>query len=278
MTRTLKIPVLDFRAALLDGLRKEYNKPREGIHASDLVNCRRQVAFERINGHREFTENTLMYFASGEFQHQKLQEILGDEFDCEREIIWNDIVFHPDVVWKGQNVAIEIKTARTDSVIDTPKPTHVKQLKFYMAVLNSPYGILQYIILNKYENMFPCHYVTIEADERKQILNDLVVDGEELRAGIDLRRPDLVGHVARNPAYMTEWGGNWLCRGCQFKQECDRMRENAGEFRQNMDKAIANRETFTETSKRLFTDAQNDVNKIISKELEKIPESWRAKK
>lgn len=256
MSRTLTIPVLDFRAILLDGLRTEYNKPRIGIHASDLVNCRRQVAFERIAGHREFTEQTLMYFASGEFQHQKLQSLLGEEFDCEKEIIWNDIVFHPDVVWKPHNVVIEIKTARTDSVIKEPKAGHIRQLKYYMAVLNAPYGILQYIIMNKYDkDLFPVHYITLEHDEREKILEQLQADGEELRAGIELKDPSLVGHIARNEEYIQRlpsgYEYNWLCKGCQFKEECNEMRAKAGEFQRRADQAQA--------------------------QMMKIPESWRPK-
>lgn len=252
MTRTLTINVLDFRAVLLDGLRAEYSKPRIGIHASDLVNCRRQVAFERIEG-REFTEQTLMYFCSGEFQHQKLQSLLGAEFDCEKEIIWNDIVFHPDVIWKPQNVVIEIKTARTDSVIKEPKVTHIDQLKFYMAVLNAPYGILQYIIMNKYENCFPVHYITLEHDEREKILEQLVTDAEELRAGIELKDASLVQHKANDPKYIQKlpsgYEYNWLCKGCQFKTQCDEMRAKAGEFQKRTEEAML-----------------------------KIPESWRPQK
>ncbi len=246
MTSTsISIPVLDFRATLLDGLRRHYNEPRIGIHASDLVNCRRLVAFERLAGKRNFSENTLMYFASGEFEHQKLQSILGADFDCEREIIWKDIVFHPDVIYKPDNAVIEIKTARTDTVIKEPKTTHIKQLKYYMAVIGANYGILQYIILNKYENMFPSHFVTFKDErERQEILDKLERDALELEGGIVAGKPEYVGHIAADLDYMIKTpagkstGRNWLCSGCEFKDRCDIMRAEAGEFKQKGLEAI----------------------------------------
>jgi CRISPR/Cas system-associated exonuclease Cas4 (RecB family) len=248
-TITKEYQVLDLRKALLDGLRTEYNKPRVGIHASDLVNCRRQVCFERIAGRRTFSENTLMYFCSGEFEHQKLESILGPDYDCEREIIHNGIVFHPDAIYRPDNAVIEIKTARTDSVVKEPKETHIRQLKYYMAALNAPYGILQYIILNKYENMFPSHFVTFKDDrERQEILDKLERDSLELEGGIVSKHPEYVKHIATDLEYMIKVNGkstgrNWLCSSCDFKKECDAMRAEAGEFRAKTTKAIAVKET-----------------------------------
>ena len=248
---TREYHVLDFRKALLDGLRNHYNIPRTQVHASDLVNCRRLVAFERIAGKRNFSENTLMYFCSGEFQHQKLQSILGPDFDCEREIIWNGIIFHPDIIHKQDNVVIEIKTARTDSVIKEPKESHLRQLKYYMSVLNSPYGILQYIILNKYEQMFPSHIITFKDErEKNEILTRLEADAAELQYGIDSKDPSKVGHIATSWDYMIKINGkstgrNWMCSGCDFRKECDEMRASAGEFKARNMVAIASKEEKT---------------------------------
>lgn len=245
--------MIDFRAVLLSGLDKNYNIPRVGIHASDLVNCRRQVCFERIAGKRNFSEETLMYFCSGEFQHQKLQSILGPAFDCEREIIQNGIIYHPDVIHRADNAVIEIKTARTDAVIKEPKATHIKQLKFYMAVLNSPYGILQYVILNKYEDMFPSHLVTFKDErERQEILARLEADAAELQYGIETKNPAVVGHIATDWDYMIKFkdkngetrskGTNWLCKSCEFRTKCDTMRAESGEFKAKTLEAISKKD------------------------------------
>jgi CRISPR/Cas system-associated exonuclease Cas4 (RecB family) len=282
MTRTITktYNVIDFRTVLLEGLRKNYNIPRTSVHASDLVNCRRQVCFERIAGKRNFSEETLMYFCSGEFQHQKLQSILGDDYDCEREIIQNDIIYHPDVIYKPDNAVIEIKTARTETVIKEPKATHVKQLKFYMGILNAPYGILQYIILNKFEGgMFPSHLITFKDErERQEILARLEADAAELQYGIDTKDPSVVGHIATDWDYMIKFkdkngemrtnGVNWLCKSCEFKRECDTMRASAGEFKAKTDAATA------EKDKKRFSYLEYS-HKMDDLARQNLPEAWK---
>ena len=36
----------------------------------------------------------------GEEWHRRLQELLGPDLQCERETIWNNIVAHPDAIYK----------------------------------------------------------------------------------------------------------------------------------------------------------------------------------
>ena len=108
--------------------------------------------------------------------------------------------------------------------------------------------------MNKYDkDLFPNHYFTLEHDEREQILEQIVTEGEELRAGIDLKDPSLIRHIANDKRYIQKlpsgYEYNWLCKVCPFKEECNKMRAEAGEFQKRVE------------------DAQ----------MMKIPESWRPK-
>jgi len=65
-------------------------------------------------------------------------------------------------------------------------------------------------------------------EERKEMQDTLVADASELRLGMSLRDPSLVGHVAYDKSYLNFRGQNWLCSNyCPHERQCLRLR--AGE-------------------------------------------------
>jgi hypothetical protein len=60
----------------------------DSIHISDLMLCRRKVCFSRLDTPSPIADQKkIKYYMSGEIKHHYLQEILGPEFECEKEIV-----------------------------------------------------------------------------------------------------------------------------------------------------------------------------------------------
>ena len=53
----------------------------------------------------------------------------------------------------------------------------------------------------------------------------LIAHASELRLGINLKDPSLVGHIANDSTYLNRLGRNWMCDNyCPYKHQCLRMR------------------------------------------------------
>jgi len=90
--------ILDVKQKLREGWTK---KEVKRIHVSDLLYCKRQKCFERIDDNPNPIDNKkLIYFFGGQSLHRGIAEILGDEFEYEKEIVWTRgrmrIIAHPD--------------------------------------------------------------------------------------------------------------------------------------------------------------------------------------
>lgn len=283
MSRTLSINVLDFKQKLLQKLRTKYIKQHEQrkqralqgkVSVSDLIHCMRQVTFRHLDPDPQFSEKDIKMFHGGEEKHKEYQALLNidkEEFACEREFIHNNLlVAHPDVISLEDGAIIEIKTTETDSVLDKPHLGNVRQLKAYLAIVGAPYGKLFYTILGKFKRggkdlptFFPEYMYTLKPGEREEILQQLEDKAEMLLAGINLRDPSVVDHIATNKEYIIDINGykyNWMCGKCDYKKQCNEMRAKAGEFQRRADQAQkkTNDETFAQ-------------------QMMKIPESWRPK-
>jgi hypothetical protein len=201
--------ILNVKDKLLKGWQRRLSEKRTDIHVSDLILCRRKVAFERLNTEPPIvSEKKIKYFHGGIRKHQLLQELLGeDEFEIEKEIVWTSpkgiqIVGHADLIHKETGVIIELKTTESTRVLkEGPYEHHLSQLKAYLAITGSSYGKLLYMILGypKAANYFPEYLVLWSyRAERAEILERLEKDAIELERGILERDPALVGHVATN--------------------------------------------------------------------------------
>ena len=170
--------------------------------------------------------------------HRSLQELLGeDEFKFEKEIVWNGgpvpIRDHPDAIHKESGTVIEFKTTESTRILEEgPYPHHLRQLKSYMSILDAAVGKLSYILMGYFKGLkeyFPEHLVTLEENEKKEILSKLERDAAELQYGIAVGRPELVQHITKDPEYINQYGYNWMCSSCPYRKECEKMRAEAGE-------------------------------------------------
>ena len=90
------------------------------------------------------------------------------------------------------------------------------------------------------KDYFPEFLITFDyKNEPQEILGKLERDATELRS-IDEKNPALVGHAAKDPSFMN-YGENFLCSNCPYKEACDTMRRNSGEFKEQVEQAIKSR-------------------------------------
>jgi hypothetical protein len=178
----------------------------------------------------------------GSAVHEYIQRLLGDEeYEHEKEISYTGasgvtIKGHVDIYAKNSNMVIEIKTTPAK---DLHIAFHVKQLKTYQAMLDSPMGILIYIRLGeKFEKCFVEYHSTwAHANERKSILERLDRDASEFAEGFTSGDPSKVSHIAYDKSYQSRWGsGNWLCARCDFREPCEELR--AKEVVETLDKPL----------------------------------------
>jgi hypothetical protein len=218
---------------------QKHNTRRTGaVHVSDLSHCLRKSVFSRLDQNPEPpNEQSIKSLLVGAAVHQYIENLLGnEEFESEKEIIWTSpsgvkLVAHPDMIHKSTKTIIEFKTSTAIAVMKTPYSSHLRQLKTYMAILNSQNGVLMYILLNsetpsKDGRYFQEYHVTCGPDERRYILDKLDKDTLELQRGFESRDPSRVRHIFDDKEYISRWTGkNWMCEGyCQYKEKCAVMR------------------------------------------------------
>jgi hypothetical protein len=226
---------------LLEGWQRRLSEKRTELHVSDVIHCGRATCFNRLNTNPPAIpdQKKIKFFHGGIQKHQMLQELLGNEFEIEKEVTWIGrsgikLVGHIDAFHES-GVAVEFKTTESTKVLkEGPYAYHVKQLKAYLSMLsNSQYGIISYLILGYYPNVkdyFPEFTIRVSQTERAQILNKLESDALELRRGILEGNPAIVSHAATDRMYLNNFGYNFLCSSCPYKINCDRMRAEVGEI------------------------------------------------
>jgi hypothetical protein len=148
------------------------------------------------------------------------------EYEHEKEIKWTGpsgvtIIGQVDIYNKSSKTVIELKTT---SAKDLPIVAHLRQIKTYQALLDSPLGILIYIRLGeKYDKCFVEYYSTWAYDgEKEAILDRLDKDASELHKGFLSGDPSKVSHIANDPNYHNRFG--WMCNRCPFREPCEELR------------------------------------------------------
>jgi hypothetical protein len=158
---------------LLESWKKQEHK-RQEIHVSDLLYCKRRPCFSRLSDKQEpVDDKKLMYLLGGQLLHRQIADILGPDFEYEKEIIWDrggiSITAHPDAIWKQDHVIVEIKTTTSAGVLRKPFKNHLRQISAYISMTGAPYGKLFYIILGQpnIKDPFPEYLITLTNEERE---------------------------------------------------------------------------------------------------------------
>lgn len=155
---------VQLKEKLIETLTEQYSEVRIGIHVSDLLSCIRKTVFEKFQP-RSLSETDLMLFVLGEGHHQIIQLLAGKGVvTVEQEVELDGVIGTVDLLENG--VPIEIKTRRTKN--REPEDTHVRQLSYYMAMVQSNVGVPLYVMLNNLEDdepKFISRTITLTDDE-----------------------------------------------------------------------------------------------------------------
>jgi CRISPR/Cas system-associated exonuclease Cas4 (RecB family) len=199
------------------------SRPREWTHVSNLCLCLRQRVFKEID-RLPIGAKTISIFAAGQGIHGAIQWLFlfdRKRFEREKHLEFRGIRGSVDIYDKIRNIPLEFKTSRVSDIRE-PKPFHLQQLRWYMAILGSSRGILLYQCLLHFGNTpFKAFKITMNAQERKDQLDKLVEEAENLKRAMEAKDPSLVKPVNNDPAL------NWLCRECPYQVNCKRMQDAA---------------------------------------------------
>lgn len=188
---------------------------RNGIHVSDLTLCPRKSVFRKLNP-EPCTMRDLNFFTSGRAIHDSIQTLANHEskFEIEKEIEWEGIVGHVDLVDTANNIPIECKSARVKTM-DAPKSHYVEQLKSYMAILGSKTGVILVQLLMHFDDKpFVEFVVTMTEEEIKEQKQKLLLDKEMYLVSLEKKDPMIARGVVNTPEL------NWLCKSCPYFTQC----------------------------------------------------------
>jgi hypothetical protein len=140
-------------------------------------------------------------------------------FEKEKYVKYSEIAGSIDLFDKERNSPLEFKTLRS-SKIDEPKSFQEEQLRYYMAMQNSPIGYIIYQCLMNFGNdPWRQFKVTMTEQQRKDQLEKLAREIRALQSAMQNNDPSLVRGV-----YSDE-GLSWMCDDCPYTKECIQMRK-----------------------------------------------------
>lgn len=205
---------------LYDALRELYDKPRTGVHVSDLL-CPRESLFRKVKP-KPITNLELGFYLLGRGLHDAAQALVkkDPEFEIESEVYFDkELEAHIDLYWKARNIPIELKTARVSNM-DEPKPHYLDQLHAYMAMTNAETGIIVVFMITHYQNKLnkdtPLKEweIKMTPEHREAKRAWLVKEQNDYRKALDAGDPSLARTILLDEAL------NWKCNSCKYKVEC----------------------------------------------------------
>lgn len=192
---------------------------RNGTHVSDITLCPRKSVFRKLQP-QPLTMRELNFFTSGRAIHDAIQILAQsseDQFEIEKEIECKGVVGHVDLYDVRHNIPIECKSMRV-KYVEEPKPFHVKQLHYYMTMLNADKGVLLYqCLLNFDEHPFREFEITMSKSERKDRLDAMEFYAKNFQESLKAKNPAKAVHVFNNEEL------NWLCKSCPYYKQCEEM-------------------------------------------------------
>ncbi len=201
---------------------EKYLAPRPGVHVSDVCGtCPKEAAFRALDKHRKLTKRSKNYFFSGEAVDEKLRNMFTDRvkghYDTAKTVSLGPIVGNPDLYDIDNQTVIEIKSTDPQKWTPLPRSHQMDQLLGYMAVMDCEKGVLWYYILTRKQDdgFWREFHVTLNAEERQEIRNQMLDDAMRLESAISHKDAD----IARNVADDEDYG--WKCKNyCDYVDLC----------------------------------------------------------
>lgn len=154
--------------------------------------------------------------------HEALQSLITSNprrFKKEYPIEYGEIEGSVDLYDTKYKIPIEFKSHDTET-IDKPHSYHEDQLKYYMAILNVPFGVIMYQLLRQKKKGFLVQFVIQMSEwERMRQLSKLSEEMEKLLRAVDNKDPSFARAIYHDNDLK------WLCWSCPYQSECYRIRD-----------------------------------------------------
>jgi len=209
------------------------------INVSDLLFCRRKVVFQKCN---PVTQIDTYQSSYGKALHLAIQSILtrySEEFEIEKKVIYNCSNFYDksitqsifivgkiDLYDRKIQVPLEFKFPTLNGEITEPKPYHLQQLKYYMAMQNSTYGVLLYFPPehDMQLHLISAFVVSVNDEELYTEHENLISNALTVHNAIASHDPAKASHIAYDRSL------SWLCKTCPYSKECLSIRIQSNGF------------------------------------------------
>jgi PD-(D/E)XK nuclease superfamily len=167
----------------------------------------------------QLTDEELYDYVSEQAGHDNIQRlfmIYPNRFRSEMEVQYEHIRGRIDIYDRIFNNVIDIKTSKSQRVLLKPFKFHQKQVRNYMAMVDSNEGHLIYQMNNFGTYIsFPI-YMT--AEERKKELEELKSEADSLQNAIDAGDPSSAKGIYDDSEM------SWMCNKCKYLQKCQSTR------------------------------------------------------
>jgi CRISPR/Cas system-associated exonuclease Cas4 (RecB family) len=204
--------------AILKEAREQLMSKDATISIMDLTLCPRKKVFSIIDP-VPMTDEELYYYVSGQADHEIIQRhfmLYPNRFRSEVEVQYEQVRGRIDIYDKMLNNIIDIKTSKSQKILLRPFKFHEKQVKYYMAIMDSDEGQIIYQMNNfsSYRS-FPIY---MNAEQRRRVLEELKSEARFLQKAIDARDPLLAKGI------YDDRDINWMCNKCPYSQKCQSIR------------------------------------------------------
>jgi hypothetical protein len=215
--------MIDFNLMIDRYLEREIKQKEIGrYYPSEIGSCLRKVWYA-YKIPKETPKELRRIFEAGNILHDFVARVLRSDKNPDVELLESELPFkfeYEDFVISGRidnvlllkveekKILVEVKSCKSLYYIDKPKPEHETQLQFYMWAMRIHNGILLYIEKNTLNSKI----FAVPFDEKRAIaIADRFKTLHEC-----LKVNKLPPAEAKNDNRM-----NWMCRYCDWKDECD---------------------------------------------------------
>ncbi|MCG2717236.1 MAG: PD-(D/E)XK nuclease family protein [Nanoarchaeota archaeon] len=203
-----------YAKCLTDTLRVWLDKPRNGIHVSDLL-FPRATYFSKISP-QPLTDKEVGYFVAGRAHHEVIEALAGNKRFRENTVTWNGIEGNIDFI---ENVPVEIKTTRAQTVASPEKLNkhYLDQLGYYCAMTDSNNGRLVIFYLGARETASDGKRVMTP---KFKVFDIKYPDLESIRKDMISRKDLLMNAVKTKDFTSLPKCPEWKCGSCKYRDKC----------------------------------------------------------
>jgi CRISPR-associated exonuclease Cas4 len=214
---------IDFDKMIDNYLKREYKRKEIGKYRpSEVVNCLRKVWFSYVSP-KEISKERVRIFEAGNMLHDFIAKVLKSERNPEVELLMNEVpieIKKSDFIISGRiddlilirigdrRALVEVKSCK--ELPHSPRIANIQQIQLYMYGKEIREGYLLYVEKN-----------TLKTKAFKINYNENIVN--ELMEKFEILHRCLKDNVPPVPEGKIFKNLNYLCKNCEWKDECDNL-------------------------------------------------------